>query len=94
MRRGLGLAVAVLLVACGAKVEGTYSNVNGLVVLELKSGGKSTLSYAGETRDCSYTLDDKQIRMSCGRERFTFRRNQDGTLTGEGFLGIMKKSTS
>jgi hypothetical protein len=94
MRRGFWLGLAVALVACGAKVEGTYSNVNGLVVLELKSGGKSTLSYAGETRDCSYTLDDKQIRMSCGRERFTFRRNQDGTLTGEGFLGIMKKSTS
>ncbi|MGZ3447407.1 MAG: hypothetical protein ACXU88_17105 [Myxococcaceae bacterium] len=94
MRRGFWLGLAVVLVACGAKVEGTYSNVNGLVVLELKSSGKSTLSYAGETRDCTYTLDEKLIRMSCGRERFTFRRNQDGTLTGEGFLGIMKKSTS
>ncbi|HVP61839.1 MAG TPA: hypothetical protein VMT11_14845 [Myxococcaceae bacterium] len=90
----VGAALAGLLLACGTKVEGTYSNVNGLVVLDLSSGGKATLSYAGETRDCSYTVDEKQVRMSCGRERFSFRRNQDGTLTGEGFLGIMKKSKS
>ncbi len=94
VRLGACAALGALLMGCGSKVEGTYSNVNGMVVLDLKSGGKATLSYAGENRDCGYTVDEKQIRMSCGREHFTFRRNQDGSLTGEGFLGIMKKSTS
>ncbi len=96
LRRALHLAVLIGLsawaTACGSKLDGTYANATGIVMLELKSGGKATMGMGGETRDCTHAEEGKQIRLTCGGDRITFRMNDDGSLWAPGFIGVMKKS--
>jgi hypothetical protein len=94
MRHGsLGLVLLLgVLAGCDSGPKGTYTNVNGLITLDLVGGGKATLSAFGETKDCTYTTADKALHVTCGREKFDFRVNSDGSLVGPGTLGVMKKS--
>jgi hypothetical protein len=85
-------ALSLALTACGSKVEGTYSNANGLAMLELRSGGKATTTMMGDTHDCTYTVEGKQINVDCNGDKSAFRLNDDGSLTGPGFIGVMRKA--
>jgi hypothetical protein len=84
--------LSALSIACGSKLDGTYTNPSGIVMLELRSGGKATMGVGGETRDCSHAEDGKQIRLTCGKEQIALRINEDGTLFAPGFIGVMKRS--
>jgi len=79
------------LCACGNKMQGTYSNATGLAMLDLKPGDKATLTMLGQTASCVYTSDDRQVELSCGADKTAFRVNSDGSLTGPGFMGVLKK---
>jgi hypothetical protein len=78
--------------ACGSKLDGTYTNPSGIVMLELQSGGKATMGLGGETRECTHAEAGKQVKLTCGGEKITLRINDDGTLFAPGFIGVMKKS--
>ena len=91
-RLAVVLGVCCLATACGSKLDGTYTNPSGIVMLELRSGGKATMGLGGETRECTHAEEGKQIRLICGGERITLRINDDGTLFAPGFIGVMKKS--
>src|SRR5215468_11593511 len=84
--------LSALTVACGSKLDGTYTNPSGIVMLELKSGGKATMGLGGETRDCTYTEDGKQVRLACAGDRISLRINDDGSLFAPGFAGVMRKT--
>ena len=84
--------LSALSVACGSKLDGTYTNPSGIAMLELRSGGKATLGLGGETKECTHVEENKQVRLTCGGERITLRINEDGTLFSPGFIGVMKKS--
>lgn len=86
------VALSLVVIACGSKVEGTYSNANGLAALDLKSGGKATATLMGETASCTYTVANKQINLDCDKDKSVFKINDDGSLTGPGFLGVMRKA--
>jgi hypothetical protein len=90
----LAMGMSVLVAGCGAKVEGTYSNANGLAMLELKSGGKATVSLMGQASDCTYLVNENQVVVNCGGDKSVYRVNGDGSLTGPGFIGVMKKEKS
>jgi hypothetical protein len=96
IREALRLAVvaglSTLTIACGSKLDGTYTNPSGIVMLELRSGGKATMGVGGETRECSHAEEGKQIRLTCGKEQIALRINEDGTLFAPGFIGVMKKT--
>ena len=87
-----GVAVLTALAACGSKLDGTYTNPSGIVMHELRSGGKATMGLGGETRECAHAEEGKQIRLTCGKENILLRINDDGTLFAPGFIGVMKKS--
>ena len=87
-----GVAALTALAACGSKLDGTYTNPSGIVMLELRSGGKATMGLGGETRECTHAKEGKQIRLTCGKENILLRINDDGTLFAPGFIGVMKKS--
>lgn len=91
-RLALVLGLCGLLSACGSKLNGTYTNATGIVMLELKSGGKATMGMGGETKDCTYAEEGKQIRLTCAGDRIALRVNDDGSLWAPGFVGVMKKS--
>jgi hypothetical protein len=85
------LLFGLALCGCGDKMQGTYSNPTGLAMLDLKTGGKATLTKLGQTASCTYTSDDSQVEVTCGGDKSVFRVNSDGSLTGPGFMGVLKK---
>ena len=89
----LGL-VSFVIGGCGSKMEGTYTNTGGMVTLDLKSGGKATFTMMGETVSCNYKAKGDKINLDCSPkgEKVDFTVHDDGTLTGPGFIGAMKKS--
>src|SRR5258708_25506525 len=60
-------------VACGGKLEGTYSNLGGNVMLELRSGGNADLTLSGETQHCGSKADNKKGTVTGGRDALGFR---------------------
>ncbi len=84
----------VTAIACRSKFEGTYSNANGSIVLEVKGGGKASLTFLGETKSCNYTTSSEQLRLECAGDETVFTRHDDESLTGPSgsLIGALKKS--
>jgi len=86
------------LVSCGSKskLEGTYLQGagGGTITLDLKSGGKAQFTMMGENMPCSYQVNGDKLTLDCTPkgEKVDFTIHDDGSLTGPGFIGIMKKS--
>jgi hypothetical protein len=80
--------------SCGSKMEGTYTNTGGMVTLDLKSGGKATFTMMGETTPCTYKVKGDKIALDCTPkgDKVDFMVHDDGSITGPGFIGSMKKS--
>jgi hypothetical protein len=90
-----GIALSTfILSACGAGVSGTYTNTNGLVTLDLKSGGKALLTMMGQNEHCSYDVDGKNLNLTCNGEKTVWGIHDDGSLTGPGFVGALTKRKS
>src|SRR5262249_4208092 len=87
-RRAISVSMATVLagsmfVGCGGGgVEGTYTDPGGGFMLELKSGGKASMTMMGNTQQCTYTVKDKQIPVVCGGDTMEFTVHDDGSLTG------------
>lgn len=89
----LVIVVIALIAGCGSKVEATYSN-GGMVPLDLKSGGKAMFTMMGETIPCTYKVKDNKVQLdrTPKGEKVDFMIHDDGSFTGPGFIGSMKKS--
>lgn len=83
---------SVTLAACGSGIAGTYTSATGLVTLDLKSGGQASLAMMGENEDCSYEVADKKLNLTCKEEKTVWGIHDDGSITGPGFVGTLKKS--
>jgi hypothetical protein len=68
--------------ACGSKVRGTYSDANGAFILELRSGGDASFTFAGETQACTYKVDGNRIALDCKGDKTILTIHDDGSLTG------------
>jgi hypothetical protein len=44
----------------GGGIEGTYTDPNGSMMVELKSGGKGSITFMTETKQCTYTVSDPE----------------------------------
>jgi hypothetical protein len=97
MSRSLGTLIAIglslFLVGCGDDVTGTYSSDMGgmgSMTVELKSGGKATVSMAGggqtEKKDGTYTVsgDTVTIMIPGQKDAATFTKQKDGSLAAQG----------
>jgi hypothetical protein len=74
---------------------GTYSNANGSIVLDVKSGGKASMTLMGDAKECTYTADgDKTLTLACPEPpgQLVFQRQSDESLVGQGFIGQLTKS--
>ena len=67
---------------------------NGAMMLELKAEGKASMTFMGDTKQCTYTVKEKQIPVVCAGDTMEFTVHDDGSLTGPpgGFVPILKKS--
>jgi hypothetical protein len=77
-----GSVIATGCTSCGNSVKGTYVDETGGFVLDLKSGGDATFTFAGQPAKCTYTVKDDQLSVSCMGEAgaTTFTILKDGTL--------------
>ena len=76
---------AVLLSGCNSSMTGTYTDANGAVILELRSGGSANFTFMGDVEDCSYKSSGRQLTLNCkGSPAPTtvFNIHDDGSLTG------------
>jgi hypothetical protein len=78
----------------GSNMEGTYTSNMGNVVLDLKPGGKAMFTLMGESMPCKYNVKDEKVMLDCTPqgEKVDFVIHGDGSLSGPGFIGNMKKS--
>jgi len=89
--------ITSVIASCSSKskMEGTYSQAgSGMgIVLDLKSGDKATFSMSGEDFGCTYKVNDDKLALDCSPkgEKLDFTIHDDGTLTGPGLVGILKK---
>ena len=76
-------------------VKGTYSDPNGGVVLELRSGGEAAITFMGEVTNCTYTTSGKQVLLNCKPPagQMTLNIHDDDSLTGPagGFMPTLRK---
>ena len=91
--------LAVLLIAgCNSSPRGTYTDANGAVILELKSGGKANFTFMGDVQDCTYDTSGKQLTLLCKGEagKTVFNIHDDGSLTGPAgsFMPPLRKEKS
>ncbi|KAA6465212.1 hypothetical protein DYQ86_04510 [Acidobacteria bacterium AB60] len=79
---GIGL---VLFAGCKSGMTGTYSDANGAVILELRSGGDANFTFMGDVENCSYKTGDRQMTLTCKGSPApvtVFNIHDDGSLTG------------
>lgn len=88
---GVVLFLIAVTAACGSKVSGTYSNENGFVVLDVRSGGKATLTMMGEVTECTHTEDKDKLTLECKGDKLVFNIHDDGSISGPGFIGMLRK---
>jgi hypothetical protein len=88
--------LALFLSACHSGPTGTYSDQTGNMSLELKSGGKATLTFLGKPGDCTYSSRGEQLTVTCNGDPtnpMIFTVHDDGSLTGPpgGFIPALHK---
>ena len=47
-------SLVLLASGCNSGPKGTYTDANGAVILELRSGGKANFTFMGDVEDCTY----------------------------------------
>ena len=77
-------ACTLPIAGCSSGPRGTYSDVLGSTVVDLKAGGKANFTYMGDVADCTYSTSGKQLTLNCQGEAGTtvFTMHDNDTLTG------------
>jgi hypothetical protein len=87
-----------MFVACTSGPSGTYSDANGAVLLELKSGGKANITWMGQVADCTDDTSGNKLTLDCKGDagKIVFTIHDDGSLTGPpgSFMPMLRKQKS
>ncbi len=78
--------LAFLLSACGAELNGTYSDPLGVTSYTFQSNGKVLRSAIGMEVEQDYALEGNKIKIYANDETMVLTLNEDGSITGP--LGI------
>lgn len=91
-------ACALLISGCGSSLNGTYTDANGAVILELRSGGDARFTFSGVVQQCNYTSNKATVALTCKGDASPtmFTIHDDGSLTGpaESFMPPLRKVKS
>jgi hypothetical protein len=89
-------AVVVLLAGCGHKIRGTYSGAGRgfFDKLTFESGGKVEISFMSMTKEGSYEVDGKRVKVTAGGDTQIFTIDDHGCLDGGGLLGRYCKNSA
>jgi len=89
----------LLMCGCNSGPKGTYTDANGAVILELRSGGKANFTFMGGVEECTYESSGKQLTLTCKGSPApvtVFNIHDDGSLTGPAgsFMPPLRKEKS
>ena len=92
-------SVIVLAGGCNSGPKGTYTDANGAVILELRSGGKANFTFMGDVEECTYESSGKKLTLTCKGSPApvtVFNIHDDGSLTGPAgsFMPLLRKEKS
>ncbi len=87
LSRPLLLAFALLLTACGAKLDGTYVDGMNLTSYTFKPSGKAYFSALGVESEYSYDIADDRVKLHKPDGDLILKIEADGSLQGP--LGIV-----
>jgi len=95
----VSVGVILLICGCNSGPKGTYTDANGAVILELRSGGKANFTFMGDVEDCTYESSGKQLTLTCKGTPApvtVFKIHDDGSLTGPAgsFMPPLRKEKS
>ena len=83
IRKGcIVLGLLGLLTACGKNLDGVYKDDLGLQKYEFHSNGNVYVSTMGITRESTYVLEDKKVKITSDGETIIYDLNEDGTIKG------------
>jgi hypothetical protein len=95
------LSASVYVSGCSSDVQGTYSDANGLYILDLKSGGDALVTFMSTSIPGAWEKDgDKIIVHLTGangeKGSNSYLIHEDGSLTQQGepletFAGALRK---
>jgi hypothetical protein len=87
-----GLSFGILVAGCESKrIEGTYADATGTIVLELRNGGTARFTDPTRSEDCTYSVATDSIPVTCPTGEHMFAVGQDGSLTSPTILGALKR---
>lgn len=84
-------AVCSVLAACGAKLEGTYTDNAGVVSYTFKSDGKVISETMGAQFELKYELDGNKIKIAMPTGAMVMTLNEDGSIDGMMGMKLTKK---
>lgn len=71
-----------LLVACGQNLDGVYKDDLGLQKYEFQDNGTVYVSTMGVTREATYVVEDRKVKITNDGETIIYDLNEDGTIKG------------
>lgn len=87
----------LLMSGCSSGMRGTYTDANGAVILELRSGGNARFTFTGDVEECTYTNNKATLTLTCKGDASptVFTIHDDGSLTGPpgSFMPPLRKQT-
>jgi hypothetical protein len=85
-------SLGILASGCDSKrIEGTYADATGTIVLELRKGGAARLTDPTRSEGCTYTVATDSIPVTCPTGEHIFAVGQDGSLTSPNVTGALKR---
>jgi predicted small secreted protein len=90
------LVIAATLTSCGSRVRGTYSgkDTGFLDKMTFESDGKVELTFMGMTKEGTYVVEDKKVKITNAGETHVLTIDDQGCLDGGGLLGKYCKESS
>ena len=86
------LSLGILASGCESKrIEGTYADATGTIVLELHKGGTARFTDPTRSEDCTYSVATDTIPLTCPTTERIFAIGQDGSLTSPTITGALKR---
>jgi hypothetical protein len=88
----VALSLGLVVAGCESKrIEGTYADATGTIVLELKKGGTARFTEPTRSENCTYSVATDTIPVTCPAGERVFAIGQDGSLTTPNITGALKK---
>jgi hypothetical protein len=79
------------LIACTPNVKGKYRDADGLMTVELKSGGEAHTTFMGQSAPCTYEVKSKEVHLTCNYTTTVFTIRDDGSLGTPPIVGLTLK---